>query len=188
MGRQDRRWVGAINRPCGRRRWRITSIRQQLITGAAWLLCIMLWGSIARAEVLPAPQWQPLETPLAAGALSVTSLAGQTFTLSELAEGKSVLLNFWATWCVPCVAELPALQRRQQRDDGIKVLAISHDNNRAKVAQFLLDNNLTDLNVYFDPGMRSAKALGLRGLPTSYLLNTTTQATHRFEGAAAWDK
>lgn len=106
--------------------------------------------------------------------------------------GQIVLLNFWATWCIPCVKEMPALLRLQQRwqaeNTPALVLPISLDRaGLAKVQEFYAQHKLAGLPLRNDKGGAAGRAFNLRGLPTSILIDRKGREIGRFEGDAPWD-
>jgi thiol-disulfide isomerase/thioredoxin len=110
--------------------------------------------------------------------------------LSEL-KGKVVLVNFWATWCAPCVKEMPSLDRLQAAvgKDKLVVLPLSLDGaSRAKVAPFYEATQLKNLGVFFDKGRVAMKAFSVSILPTSILIDPAGREVGRLEGEADWDK
>ncbi len=104
--------------------------------------------------------------------------------------GDVVLVNFWATWCPPCVREMPALDRLQSTfDDGsFSVIAISAGEKKEEVQAFLdkLEQPL-DLTLLLDPEGRTFKEFKLRGLPMSYLFSTDGQLIEVITGEKEWD-
>lgn len=126
---------------------------------------------------LPAPQ-----TPFADG-------DGRTVTLADF-KGRVVLLNLWATWCAPCVKEMPSLDRLQAALGGedFAVVALSFDRKGAEVVRpFYATAGLTHLAVHLDPKNAMLKALEVRGLPISLLIDRTGAIVGRLEGPAEWD-
>ena len=106
-------------------------------------------------------------------------------------KGKVVLVNFWATWCVPCVKEMPSLDRLQAEmgKDKFIVLPLSLDGpSKPKVAPFYEDKKLAHLGIYFDKGKKSMQALDVSVLPTSILVDSEGREIARLEGEADWDK
>ena len=104
--------------------------------------------------------------------------------------GQGLVLNLWATWCPPCVAEMPALDRLAAllAADGILVLPASSDRGgRAQVEPFYARAGLSTLGIWLDPGSAATRALGVRGLPTTVLIDRAGRERGRLEGAAAWD-
>ena len=89
-------------------------------------------------------------------------------------EGNLILLNFWATWCVPCKKEMPSLDLLQINEDlnNLKVFPINIGrDNYEKSKIFFQDLNIKNLEIYFDSPVTLAKKFGLRGIPTSILIN-----------------
>lgn len=125
-------------------------------------------------------------------ALPEIGLVGMDDAPRSLAEyrGKWVLVNFWATWCPPCVAEMPALDRAQAAlsPQGIEVLALSSDRaGRGVVEPFYRRTELQHLKMWFDARGATGRALGIRGLPTTLILDRGGREVARLEGEAAWD-
>lgn len=122
-------------------------------------------------------------------ALNFTDLDGRAMSLAGF-KGKIAVVNLWATWCAPCVKELPSLMRlnAKMKDKGLAVLAISQDRAGAKVVTPFLDRlNLKALPVFLDPKGEVLRALGARGLPTTVVFDAQGRELGRFEGDANWD-
>jgi thiol-disulfide isomerase/thioredoxin len=102
--------------------------------------------------------------------------------------GRPVLVNFWATWCGPCVVEMPSLDALAARESGtVEVIAISQDlDGRAKVADFFARRNFARLEPYLDPRMDLMAALGIQELPTTILYDSEGQEVWRMTGMADW--
>ncbi|WP_448190578.1 TlpA family protein disulfide reductase [Azospirillum sp. sgz301742] len=114
---------------------------------------------------------------------------GRKTELSDFA-GRVVLLNLWATWCVPCVKEMPSLDRLQAALGGrdFQVVALSVDRGgRDTVEPFLKKLGIQNLEVYLDQPNASMSALGPRGLPTTLLVGPDGQELGRVEGGVEWD-
>ena len=112
-------------------------------------------------------------------------------TRFEAFRGKGLVVNFWATWCPPCVAEMPALDRAHAIlvREGIEVLALSSDRGgRAQVEPFYQRTGLRHLGMWFDPRGAAGRALGVRGLPTTVILDRRGLEVGRLEGEADWDR
>lgn len=121
----------------------------------------------------------------AAPATSFQDAAGKPVTLAAL-RGKPVLLNLWATWCGPCVAEMPALEKLAARDGArLTVVAANQGEDAGKVAAFAAKTGLTTLKPYLDPKL--ALSLGYQvNLPTSILIDSHGREVWRVSGGMDW--
>ncbi|MEE8226331.1 MAG: TlpA disulfide reductase family protein, partial [Kiloniellales bacterium] len=102
-----------------------------------------------------------------------------------------VLLNFWATWCAPCIREMPSLDRVQAQfeEAGLTVVAVSEDFAGVPVVQPFFERlKLEHLQVYLDVESALAKELGVRGLPTTLLIDRQGRLVGGLEGPAEWDE
>jgi len=120
--------------------------------------------------------------------LALADLDGRLHDLVEL-RGQAVLVNFWATWCAPCVAEMAALQRlhaRPAQDGGVTVLAVNAGDSADKVRRFLSAHPLT-LPILLDASTRTAVAWRVGGLPTSYVVDSAGALAAEAVGARDWD-
>jgi thiol-disulfide isomerase/thioredoxin len=111
---------------------------------------------------------------------------GEQTSLAEHS-GKPVLLNLWATWCAPCVKELPTLDRLSEAQKNIDVVAVSQDTApRASVEAFLQAHKIGDVAAYQDPKMAFSGALGAEVLPTSILYDAQGREVWRYVGDLDW--
>ena len=122
----------------------------------------------------------------------VTFLDGDGAKLTlERFRGKIVVLNLWATWCTPCVAEMPMLDRLQQQLEsvGVVVVALSLDRGGPEtVREFFDAHGIEHLGVYVDPTMRAQGDLKVIGLPTTILIDRQGDDRGRIVGPAEWDE
>ncbi len=124
-------------------------------------------------------------TPLEA----FTDLAGNRVRLAEF-EGRVVLLNFWATWCAPCVREMPSLDRLQAAlgERGLSVVAVSIDRGGVKaIRPFAKRLGLTHMGLYHDPKGALIRAFGVTGLPASFVIDRNGNIAGAYAGPAEWD-
>lgn len=128
----------------------------------------------------------PSEGPLA---LSFVDENGNAVDLTNF-EGQYTIVNFWATWCAPCVAEMPSLDRLQAeiKDHDATVVAISLDRgDRRKLRKFYDELELTSLDIYHDEDSNARKQLRIAGLPLTIVLDGENREIARHLGPNEWD-
>lgn len=138
---------------------------------------------------LQSSKYEPLVVGKPAPDFALTDLNDKSHRLSDF-RGKVVFLNFWATWCAPCVKEMPALDRLHNilAADGIDVLAVSEDREGLPVAKkFHEANKLQSLAVMTDPKGALLRGFKGQGLPTTVLIDKQGREVGRVTGAAEWD-
>jgi thiol-disulfide isomerase/thioredoxin len=164
--------------------------------GCAGIVLLALASGIVSAAGIPtgAPdraklgEFVPASEPFPAPAISLGDSAGNEVKLSGF-RGKPVVLNLWATWCEPCLREMPSLERLQSRlGDKIAVLAVSEDRGGSKIVEpFIAKLGLQSVKIYLDPKSAVGHAFEVRGLPTSLVIDSEGNVRGRVEGAAEWD-
>ena len=114
-------------------------------------------------------------------------LNGKPARLSDL-RGKVVVLNFWATWCPPCVEEMPSLNRMhsQMAASGGMVLGISVDEDAAQYEKFLLDQQIA-FPTFRDPSKQIAVSFGSFGWPETYIIDRNGKIARKLVGPQVWD-
>lgn len=130
-----------------------------------------------------------LETPQAIPDLAFLDSQARETSL-EAFEGQTVLLNIWATWCVPCREEMPSLERLQARLGGpdFQVVALSIDREGLPaVKAFYAELGLAALDMYADPTGKTSRDLGVFGIPTTLLIGPSGRELGRLVGPAEWD-
>lgn len=140
-------------------------------------------------------------TPLDVGSIApdytALSLDGDTVPLASF-EGDVVLLNIWATWCTPCVREMPALQRLHEMldDQGLRIVAVSVDAPLGALGPFgqpggdvreFVDRFDLTFTVLHDPAGSIQTRYQVQGLPTTFLIGRDGRIRRRVIGAAEWD-
>jgi thiol-disulfide isomerase/thioredoxin len=150
-------------------------------------------GSAAANEAAPGAQAYPTGrldrshagTP--APDVSFEDPQGRPVNLSVF-RGRPLLVNLWATWCGPCVIEMPSLDRLAAREgEALQVIAISQDlDGRQKVTDFFRERGFTRLEPYLDGQMALMSALRLDTLPTTILYDSSGEEVWRMTGMAEW--
>lgn len=144
----------------------------------------------------PAPQlhaWLTLSPKPPTPQSGFTDEAGKPARLVDFA-GKPVLLNVWATWCEPCIRELPSLDRLADQlgvDGPVQVLAINEDRNQADARTWMDANSITHLPLYQDGKLNLVRDLYVKdypsGLPITVLYDANGREVARWYGEAQWD-
>ena len=183
-------------------------MRLKLVIGAAAALVVITliaggayWAMKSAYEAQasePAPlatappkgfAFSPLETPRELPELRFVNREGREMTLEEF-EGKTILLNLWATWCVPCRKEMPALDRLQAKLGGpdFEVVPLSIDREGLPVVKaFYEELGLKALGIYVDQSGKASRHLGAVGVPTTLLVDREGRELGRSVGPAEWD-
>lgn len=159
----------------GNRPWPRFYIVITILTG------LLLSQLVFAGELVPFPQ--PPETP----PLELLDLSGQQHNINDY-EGKVILVNFWASWCQPCLREMPSMQRLHKEMQGrpLSILAVNVEESKSKVWRFkkLLDVSFTTL---LDSKGEVARAWDIQIYPTSYLIDGEGQVRYGAQGALEWD-
>lgn len=165
-----------------------TAVASAALLGGRWSL-----------EPAPGPQASSGATPdllippedplwLVGDSTAFRDAQGGSVSLRDF-RGKVVVLNFWATWCPPCVREMPSLDRLQAELGGpaFEVVAVSTDRGAMDGLRAFYDQHgIEHLALYQDPGMAFARAVGVKGLPTTYILDHDGTVLGTHTGYADW--
>jgi thiol-disulfide isomerase/thioredoxin len=151
-----------------------------LATPAAALDEALLTGEMRRLDVAETP-WTP----------EIDSFARADSTRGRLSDyaGEVVVLNFWATWCAPCKAEMPSLQALQDAlgDEGLEVVTVAFGrHNPAQMERFWEETGVTSLPLHLDAGSEMAGSMGVRGLPHTFVLDREGRVLAELAGEADW--
>jgi len=114
-------------------------------------------------------------------------LSGENATLSSF-RGKVVILNFWATWCPPCRAEMPSMEilYKRYKDQGLEILAVDIGENANTVRQFIQKNNYS-FPVLLDTTKQTSAIYGVEAIPTTYIIDRNGKIIGRIIGSINWD-
>jgi len=155
------------------------------------LLVASTFGPAARADdsdQIKVGEFIPAASPQPAPEISVTDLAGNPVSLADF-KGKFVLLNLWATWCQPCIKEMPSLVDLQEKlGSALTVLAVSEDHGGEVIVKLFADKlSLGKLKICLDPKATASRAFQVRGLPSSFLIGGDGKVLGKVEGGADWN-
>jgi thiol-disulfide isomerase/thioredoxin len=141
-----------------------------------------------RSELGNLSALKPTNPPKPLPEITFVDADGVEHHLEEF-RGHGMVVNLWATWCVPCVAEMPALAALEKTlaPADIAVLPLSSDRGgAAAVRKFYQAHEIGSLPVLLDPKGAAARAWGVRGIPTTIIVDKQGRECARLEGAADW--
>ncbi len=158
---------------------------------AAWMAAavLVLASSQFAAAQAPLKSFAMHDAPKPVATVGFDDAQGRSRTLADF-KGKVVLLNIWATWCVPCRKEMPALDRLQGAMGGpdFEVVPVSIDRGGIeKVRAFYAEIGVRHLAMYLDVSGQAVRALGAVGLPTTLVIDRAGREVGRVIGPAEWD-
>ena len=144
-----------------------------------WLLLMLLTFDAAAVEAGA--------TPVKAPSFALPDLKHKEHRLPDYV-GKVLVVNFWASWCVPCREELPSMNRAASklREQPVVWIAINVGEDRAAVEAFSADYPI-DFTVLLDPSGRISQSWQVTGMPTTFVINREGNIAHRIIGKREWD-
>lgn len=139
-------------------------------------------ASAARDQLLT-----PIDKPFSAPNSELLGMDGNKHKMSDF-RGKPVIVNFWATWCPPCRAELPSMNRAwaKIKDDDILMLAVNMGETEDMILPFTKDYPI-DFTILLDKSGQYALDWRIKGLPTTYVVNPEGQVVYQAVGEREWD-
>jgi thiol-disulfide isomerase/thioredoxin len=151
-------------------------------------LLFALAPAAAGARPMKLGEFIPASPPQPAPQAAFVDLDGHPASLADF-KGKLTIVNLWATWCRPCVKEMPSLDRLAARFAGrLAVAAVSEDHaDGTLVAPFIAVMKPRHIRMYLDPQGHVERAFHVFGVPTSIVLDAAGRVVGRVEGAADWD-
>ena len=126
--------------------------------------------------------------PVTAQDFKALTVDGKTYRLNDL-KGKVVFMNFWATWCVPCLLEMPSMERLNKKMAGkpFKMIAVNQGEELPRIRKFLKDKDFT-YDLLLDVDGTIGENYGVNRLPLTYLLDQEGKIVRRAIGAREWDR
>jgi len=162
-------------------------INQKIIKFFIFLFCFSIFSSISQTnEDVPLNNLAISEIPKPISSLIFEDFSGSEIDLKDY-RGKLVIINFWATWCAPCMREMPSLDRLYIDNNfkNLQIFAVNMEQfNPLKTKKFFNELNIKKLEIFFDPNLNFVKKFRLRGLPTTILVNKTGEEFARITGEA----
>lgn len=164
--------------------------RNRVLVNLAAIVAVAIALNIA-LKSSPKPEAEIVfhETPRAVAAESFMDGRGGTLTMADF-KGKVVVLNIWATWCLPCREEMPSLDNLQATLGGeeFQVVALSIDKTgRRQIEYFFEEFGLNNLTIYWDEEQKLYDELGIIAIPTSLIIDREGLEIGRMIGPATWD-
>lgn len=151
-----------------------------LLPSTAWAQKPPLNGEMSDFEIFEQKKQPP--------AVEFTDANGEKIKFEDF-QGKVILLNFWATWCPPCIDEMPSLDALQQQlsEEGLSVVTLSFDRLGPKrIQDFFNRYKLENLKVYMDDQNIISKTLGAYSLPATFIIDKSGNIVGKYTGPADW--
>ncbi len=153
------------------------------------LLALLIAGAPFGATASGVEKLTWSEDPQPATAVPFQNGQGQDVVLADF-QGKVVVVNLWATWCAPCIREMPTLDSLQKDlgGDDLQVIAMSQDREGEPIARpFMEKNDWSNLDLFVAPDLAFARAAEVKSLPTTLIIDKQGREVARLQGTAEWD-
>lgn len=163
-----------------------TVMKRRMMCAALYLLLPgILWAHSGEQHAFPMVAFA---RPLPAPAFRLSGLGSQPVKLADY-HGRFLLLNFWATWCPPCIQEMPSMERLHQRltGRGLAVLAISQDSEDREHVQEFVRRLKLNFPVALDPEQTVGESYGVHDLPSTFLISPDGTVIAAVKGGLDWD-
>ena len=149
------------------------------------LALFLLFFAVAAHAQPPLKPWAGGATP----ALELAALNGKRLNLEDY-RGRVVLVNFWATWCAPCLEEMPSIEKLRRSFDArrFSVVAVNVGEGPAKAAAFVEKMQLGGFSVLLDRDIKTSRAWGARVLPATFVVDADGKVRYSYYGALDWSR
>lgn len=149
------------------RKKNVTRVLTQVAMSSALVVSVLLTVSCQTQEMAPPPPEKPKPAP----AFTLPAINGKSVSLASLA-GKPAMINFWATWCAPCIKELPELERiyGMYKDRGLSVVLVNQQETAAVVKKYIEGHGYT-MTALLDEKGQTAEKYQVFGLPTTFFMD-----------------
>jgi thiol-disulfide isomerase/thioredoxin len=165
-------------------------MKRRLFLSLAFLACAAATGWLFRNALRPSGQGGSLKSLRGRPGLVVQPKEGRGVDLSQ-EQGRVIVVHFWATWCAPCLEELPALEQFWRRFEGrsdIALFAVATDKEGwEKIGPWVAERKV-GLPVFVDPGGKVAERFGTTMFPETYVVDREGKVVQRIENAVDWTK
>ena len=152
---------------------------------------LILFSAMLTFGIAHAKELKPIEARAPMSQLKLPDLAGKIHGLADY-KGKVVLVNFWATWCPPCRAEMPSMQRLKERMAGkpFAILAVDMAETKTEIRDFLKELKPTkiDFTILLDRDGQTIKDWRVAVFPTSYIIDAEGKLRYSLLGSIEWDE
>jgi len=170
----------------------MSNLKYTVLIIIMFILCIgtgfVVGTTILQKDKIEFVFFEPQEKNIKIKGLKFKDDFNKTIQLSDFKE-EYLILNLWATWCPPCVAELPSLDKLQKLRPNIKIIALSLDTKgKADIGKFYQKLNIKNLGIYTDDFKQARKSLPIKGLPVTFLINSDRKVIASASGAVEWDQ
>jgi len=172
--------------------WPALNARLPRLNEAAVALLVLCMGVSVSATAAPPPLGHELNVVEAmpeAADFSLADMDGEQHRLSDF-RGRTVMLNFWGTWCPPCVREMPSMERlyRKYKDRGFTVVAVNQFESEDMVFEFTGRLSIEPtFPILFDKESRASELYLVKGLPTTFLIDKAGRIRYRAMGGREFD-
>ena len=129
---------------------------------------------------------QIIKEPFYIESLELINYEGESVFLKEKLSSYFII-NFWASWCAPCIKEMKSLNTLQEKSSFLRILTVSQDKNMKIAKEFFKKNKHPSLEKYFDKDRRVLSKFSVRGLPTTFIVDKKFKVFAKVEGIIDWE-